>query len=77
MADAADSFPKCRIPMEKGYVLDRRHLTAVNPLTWIAGRKRPPTLKERMFFDPLRGKEYRSLRNQHCTGCGYLEAFAK
>jgi hypothetical protein len=77
MADAADSYPMCRIPMEKGYVFDRRHLTAAIPLTRIAGRRRPPTFKERLFSDPLRGKEYPSLCNHHCTGCGYLEAFAK
>jgi len=77
MADAANSCPKCSIPREEGHnILDRRHLTAADPLTWIA-RWRTPTLKERMFSDPLQGKEYRSIRNDRCTGCGYLEAFAK
>ena len=77
MADTANSCPKCRSPMEDGYVLDRGHLNTANPLTWIAGHWRPPTLKERMFSEPLRGKEYRSISSHRCIGCGYLEVFAK
>ena len=63
--------------MEEGYVLDRGHLNTANPLTWIAGHWRPPTLKERVFPDPLRGKEHRSISSRRCTGCGYIEIFAK
>jgi predicted nucleic-acid-binding Zn-ribbon protein len=37
----------------------------------------PPTLKERMFSDPLRDKKYRSISSHSCTDCGYLEVYAK
>lgn len=77
MADAAYSCPKCRSPMQEGYVLDGGHLNTANPLTSIAGRGRPPMLNERMFPDPLRGEEYRSISSPSCTGCRYLEVFAK
>jgi len=62
--------------MEEGYVLDRGHLNMAHPLTWIAGRWVPPTVKERLLGDPLRGKEPRPIIGYRCTGCGYLEAYA-
>jgi len=77
MTDAVNSCPKRNSPMEEGYGLGRGHLNTAKPLTWIAGRWMPPTLKERMFSDPLRDKEYRSISSHSCTGCGYNEVYAK
>jgi len=77
MADAANSCPKRRGPMQEGYVLDGGHLITANPLTSIAGCGRPPMLNGRMISDPLRGKECRSISSPSCMGCRYLEVFAK
>jgi len=48
-----------------------------NLLTWIAGQWAPPTLKERMFADPLKGKQHRPISSYRCVRCGYLEIYAK
>jgi len=77
MADAANSCPKCKSPMEEGYVLDRGLLNTANPITWIAGCWMPPTLKERIFSNPLRDKKYRSISSHSRMDCGYLEVYAK
>jgi len=77
MANAEMSCPKCKSPREVGHVLDRRHLNASNLLTWIAGAWAPPTLKERILSDPLKGKRYRAISSYRCIHCGYLEIYAK
>jgi len=63
--------------MEEGYVLDRGHMNTANPLMWIAGQWTPQTLKERMFTDPLKGKQHRPISSYRCVRCGYLEIYAK
>jgi len=77
MADAANACPKRRVPIKEGYVRDGGHLNTANPLTSIATRGRPPMLNGRIFSDPLRGKECRSISSPSCMGCRYLEVFAK
>jgi hypothetical protein len=46
-------------------------------LTWIAGAWMLRTLKERMFSDPLNGKQHRPISSYRCIRCGYLEVYAK
>jgi len=77
MASAEMSRPKCKSRMEEGYVLDRGHLNVSNLLTWIAGAWAPPTLKERILSDPLKGKQHRPISSYRCIRCGYLEIYAK
>ena len=65
--------PRCRGPMEAGYVADKGHGDMLKRQEWIAGEP------EKSIWHGLKtkGRERHPLRTFRCTRCGYLESYAK
>ena len=65
------SCPHCRVPMEKGFVLDRTH-GANLAAEWYEGEP------VRSFWTGLKlsGKAHFKIRSYRCPRCGYLESYA-
>ena len=70
MADP--TCPKCRAPMERGFLVDHTH-GGVAPSEWADG------LAERSFWTgvKMRGRERRRVETFRCESCGYLESYAR
>jgi hypothetical protein len=64
--------PKCSRAMEEGFVVDHTHGGYAQG-EWVEG---PP---RRSFWSGLNlsGKERYPVTTFRCTGCGYLESYAK
>jgi hypothetical protein len=64
--------PKCRTRMEEGFIKDETY-GQVLASKWVEGAP------EKSFWTgtKTRGKEQVEVRTYRCTGCGYLESYAK
>ena len=64
--------PKCRKKMEEGFVKDEGY-GVVHASKWVAG---PP---EKSFWTGTKtsGKKQVEVMTYRCSGCGYLESYAK
>lgn len=64
--------PKCRGKMEEGFIKDQSH-GAVYSSKWVEGAP------EESFWTgtKTRGKLQVQVTTYRCTGCGYLESYAK
>lgn len=63
--------PKCRSPMQAGYLVDQGHGNARTVTTWSGGEPR------RSFWMGLKpSDEVFETRTWRCIGCGYLESYA-
>lgn len=65
--------PKCRGKMEEGFVPDLIKYGAVAQSTWIEGAP------ERSLWAGMKtkGKKHFKVTTLRCSGCGYLEHYAK
>jgi Domain of unknown function (DUF6487) len=63
--------PKCEAEMEQGFIADQ--VRAAWPPFWYSG------IFKRSFWGGLSGKKRKAfyVQSWRCTGCGYLEAYAK
>ena len=64
--------PKCEGEMEEGFIADATY-GGVGASTWVEGEP------ERSFWTGIKtkGKEQIQISTYSCTGCGYLESYAK
>lgn len=64
--------PKCRGAMEEGFIKDQDY-GSVRTSKWVEG---PP---EKSFWEgtKTRGKTQVDVQTFRCTGCGYLESYAR
>ncbi len=69
---ANPTCPKCGRSMEEGFLADESH-GAVKPSRWVGG---PP---EKSFWQgtKTRGKPKFGVTTFRCSGCGYLESYAR
>jgi hypothetical protein len=72
MTDRLPECPKCGRRMEPGYVLDVTH-GALAQSSWVEGAP------ERSIWTglKLKGHERLPVTTYRCTGCGYLESYAR
>jgi phage FluMu protein Com len=64
--------PKCNEEMEEGFIADYTH-GAVLVSKWVEGEP------EKSFWlgTKTRGKEKVKVKTYRCSGCGYLESYAR
>jgi hypothetical protein len=73
MSSQEMSCAKCTARMEEGVILDYAHSGRVNVASWMAG------LPEKGWLGGLKivGRQQVPLHTFRCTGCGYLESYAR
>ena len=73
MTDSSTRCPKCGGSMEPGFLLDKAHGNVPTEAEWMEGE---PVVG---YWTGLKtkGRERLPVRTDRCTGCGYLESFAK
>lgn len=64
---------RCQARMEMGFVLDRSDATQYSAV-WVKG---PAEKSMWAGVKDTSGKEKREIVTYRCTGCGYLESYAK
>ena len=67
-----DACPRCRGPMEPGYILDRTHHHSAKTQKWVEGAP------DQSFWWGLKtqGHETHPVHTFRCERCGYLESYA-
>lgn len=72
MARSAPTCPRCRGPMEEGYVLDLGNSNRRHQETWVEGAP------ESSFWRGLKteGRENLPVTTWRCRACGCLESYA-
>ena len=70
--DSPLACPRCRGPMDLGFLLDRGHHSSANVAQWVEG------IPERSVWTGLKTKdrEVYPLTSYRCERCGYLELYA-
>jgi hypothetical protein len=70
---SVSTCPKCQRAMEEGFLLDKGHMNVASTAEWLEGAP------ESSFWTGLktRDRERLSVRTFRCTGCGYLESYAR
>lgn len=74
MSISSPVCPKCGASMEAGFIIDKGERGgSVNAPEWAEGEPTPS------FWTglALRGRERHPVSTYRCTGCGYLESFAR
>jgi Domain of unknown function (DUF6487) len=66
------SCPKCHGAMEEGFVADQTY-GGVRVSKWVEGAPK----KSFWSGTKTQGKEQVQIRTYRCTGCGYLESYAR
>ena len=71
MTTTPTECPKCKAPMEEGFLLDKTHGANLNS-HWVAGAP------DRSFWTGVKvhGKRLVPVRTFRCTSCGLLESYA-
>jgi hypothetical protein len=64
--------PKCHGAMEEGFVADQTY-GGVRVSKWVEGAPK----KSFWSGTKTQGKEQVQIRTYRCTGCGYLESYAR
>lgn len=70
---AAATCPKCAEAMEEGVLLDRGHANTVLRQQWFRGEP----AKNWLGGLTTKGMQALDVSALRCTGCGYLELFAR
>ena len=70
---ATSTCPKCQRSMEEGFLLDKGHMDLASTAEWLEG------VPEKSFWSGIKtkGRERLPVRTFRCTGCGYLESYAR
>jgi predicted nucleic-acid-binding Zn-ribbon protein len=68
--ELTSNCPKCKGQLEQGFVVDHAHYGAPMVSEWMAG---PP----KTSWMGVKVKGVRQITTYRCTGCGYLESYAK
>ena len=73
MTDDRHECPRCRGPMEPGYLLDRAHGNAGNVAAWVEGAP------ERSIWTGMKTKDRDvfPVTSYRCERCGFLEFYAR
>ena len=71
MSDQPKTCPKCKQPMELGFVLEQ-NLSNYCPSVWVEGSPEPSF----WTVTKVSGKTKRVVETHRCVGCGYLESYA-
>jgi hypothetical protein len=67
-----NACPKCRSPMELGFVADHGYGNVIQAL-WVEGE----LIRGVLGAMTLRGKRQLAIAIERCTGRGYLESYAR
>ena len=65
--------PKCKGAMEEGFIADMTQQARVKPSKWVEGQP----VKSFWEGTKISDKEKVEIATYRCTGCGYLESYAK
>ena len=73
MTTAKLKCPKCKREMEEGFIADFYGGGTARPGKWVEGQP------EKSFWTGIKtsGKELIRITTYRCTGCGYLESYAR
>ena len=72
MREETPECPKCRRPMQRGFLLDGRHAERRSVSEWVEGAP------EKSFWSGLKIGDRRVMpvTTWRCERCGYLESYA-
>jgi|KBSSwiStaDraftv2_1062776.scaffolds.fasta_scaffold533002_2 hypothetical protein len=72
MSTVDPKCPQCRVPMERGFLLDRNHDHRGGAANWVEGEP------EKSFWTglDLKGRAMRTITSFRCPNCGLLLDFA-
>jgi len=73
MSEPEMNCPKCKGSMEEGYILDLGHAGSRQVATWVEGPPQPGA----WLGLKIKGLRQIPQRTFRCTGCGYLESYAR
>ena len=73
MSETDPICPQCRVPTERGFILDRGHANMGNVARWVEGEP------EKSLWTGIRLKDrvLRPIVSYRCTQCGLLLDFAR
>jgi Domain of unknown function (DUF6487) len=72
MARKDPSCPQCRVPMERGFLLDKGHANAGNVAKWVEGEP----VKSVLTGLKTKGRKVRTVVSFRCPDCGLLLDYA-